>query len=419
MTQSWHDLLFAHWRVDERLLRPLIPPAFDVDTLRRLGVARHRAVHHDQRRATSAAGAAVAVVVSRAERAHLRQAARRQARRLLLQPRRRANPRGAGGARDGRACRTTRPRCRWRATAPRSLPEPPPGGAAEFEATYEPTGPPAVPARGTLEFFLTERYCLYHLDLLGRPSRLEIHHAPWQLQPARAEIARNTMADAVGVRARRAAAAALRPAPGRGGVVAQGSRSLQPLRLWPLGLSPLAFGLCRGGRLQAARFGLWTGMPARSARSPLAHLALDALNPTYFPLHQPTMNYGWLRDNTVDDVTLASLHNRRTRLGDIVAVEGLACGAAWRQSDSCRRCRSWRACWRDSRCPRRRCCSSWPQARWSSRPLRICAGGFGQPRSPSSPGSPRAGRSMPRTRATPRSRRRFAACSTNSSPASP
>src|SRR5262245_23932427 len=31
MTQSWHDLLFAHWRVDERVLRPLIPPAFDID----------------------------------------------------------------------------------------------------------------------------------------------------------------------------------------------------------------------------------------------------------------------------------------------------------------------------------------------------------------------------------------------------
>ena len=31
MTQSWHDLLFAHWRVDERLLRPHIPAAFDID----------------------------------------------------------------------------------------------------------------------------------------------------------------------------------------------------------------------------------------------------------------------------------------------------------------------------------------------------------------------------------------------------
>ena len=74
------------------------------------------------------------------------------------------------------------------------------GGAAVFEATYEPAGPAFVPKRGTLEFFLTERYCLYHLDLIGRPSRLEIHHAPWQLQPARAEIAQNTMADGLGLR---------------------------------------------------------------------------------------------------------------------------------------------------------------------------------------------------------------------------
>jgi serralysin len=27
----------------------------------------------------------------------------------------------------------------------------------------------------------------------------------------------------------------------------------------------------------------------------------DAMNRSYFPLHQPTMNYGWLRDNTNDD----------------------------------------------------------------------------------------------------------------------
>jgi len=27
----------------------------------------------------------------------------------------------------------------------------------------------------------------------------------------------------------------------------------------------------------------------------------DALNQKYFPLHQPTMNFGWLRDNTPDD----------------------------------------------------------------------------------------------------------------------
>ena len=31
MTQSWHDLLFAHWRVDVSELRRAVPAAFDLD----------------------------------------------------------------------------------------------------------------------------------------------------------------------------------------------------------------------------------------------------------------------------------------------------------------------------------------------------------------------------------------------------
>jgi uncharacterized protein YqjF (DUF2071 family) len=51
---------------------------------------------------------------------------------------------------------------------------------------------------GTLEYFLTERYCLYVVDG-SRVRRLEIHHRPWRLQPAELEIATNTMADAAGI----------------------------------------------------------------------------------------------------------------------------------------------------------------------------------------------------------------------------
>jgi len=200
MTQSWHNLLFAHWRVDERLLRPLIPPAFDVDTFN--GSAWLGIVAFTMTNVATRPLPALPWLSSFPElnvRTYVRprdgkrgvfffslDAARTlavlAARVMVSLP---YHPAAMRVARDGSAFRY-RSR-RW-------------GGAAEFEATYEPTGPPAVPARGTLEFFLTERYCLYHLDLLGRPSRLEIHHAPWQLQPARAEIARNTMADAVGVR---------------------------------------------------------------------------------------------------------------------------------------------------------------------------------------------------------------------------
>ena len=32
MRQSWHDLLFMHWRVPADVLRPLIPPGLEVDT---------------------------------------------------------------------------------------------------------------------------------------------------------------------------------------------------------------------------------------------------------------------------------------------------------------------------------------------------------------------------------------------------
>ena len=31
MTQTWHDLLFAHWPVDPAAVRALVPAAFEID----------------------------------------------------------------------------------------------------------------------------------------------------------------------------------------------------------------------------------------------------------------------------------------------------------------------------------------------------------------------------------------------------
>jgi uncharacterized protein len=45
---------------------------------------------------------------------------------------------------------------------------------------------------GATEDFLTERYCLY-TEHRGRLHRAEIHHAPWPLQLAEAELRANTM----------------------------------------------------------------------------------------------------------------------------------------------------------------------------------------------------------------------------------
>jgi uncharacterized protein YqjF (DUF2071 family) len=73
------------------------------------------------------------------------------------------------------------------------------GPAAGFEATYRPTGSTYNAEPGSLDHFLTERYCLYTLDDEQRVLRGEIHHPPWPLQPAAAEITRNSMANPYGI----------------------------------------------------------------------------------------------------------------------------------------------------------------------------------------------------------------------------
>jgi uncharacterized protein len=70
---------------------------------------------------------------------------------------------------------------------------------AEFAGRYRPTGPVFVSTPGSLDYWLTARYCLYAADRAGRPFRGEINHPPWPLQPADALIAANTMAAAHGI----------------------------------------------------------------------------------------------------------------------------------------------------------------------------------------------------------------------------
>ncbi len=75
-----------------------------------------------------------------------------------------------------------------------------PDPGAEFTGRYRPMGPVHEAVPGTLDYFLTERYCLYTLDSSFHLQRLEIHHPPWQLQPAEADIQMHTMAAAAGIR---------------------------------------------------------------------------------------------------------------------------------------------------------------------------------------------------------------------------
>lgn len=70
----------------------------------------------------------------------------------------------------------------------------------DFRGVYWPEGPVQEAAPGTLEHFLTERYCLYARTPDGRLERLEVHHRPWPLQPAGADIDTNTVLEAQGIR---------------------------------------------------------------------------------------------------------------------------------------------------------------------------------------------------------------------------
>jgi len=70
---------------------------------------------------------------------------------------------------------------------------------AKFVARYRPTGEVYTAARGTLDHWLTERYCLYTVDRRNRVRRAEVHHPPWPLQPAECEIGSNTMTASLGL----------------------------------------------------------------------------------------------------------------------------------------------------------------------------------------------------------------------------
>lgn len=63
----------------------------------------------------------------------------------------------------------------------------------DFAADYRPVTHPLCTTPGSLEHWLTERYCLYAQTGDGVLYRAEVHHRPWPLQQARAEIYTNEL----------------------------------------------------------------------------------------------------------------------------------------------------------------------------------------------------------------------------------
>jgi uncharacterized protein YqjF (DUF2071 family) len=200
MTQTWHDLLFAHWPVDADLLRKIVPAVFPLDLFDGqawLGIVPFSMTNVSPRGVPSLPR--VSAFPELNVRTYVRVddkpgvyffsldagsgLAVQTARTLLNLPYYSATM--AVTSRDGWVD--------YRSRRERDAPN------AVLEASYRPIGAPFRALDGTLEHFLTARYCLYNLDRGGTPYRLEIHHPLWPLQTAEAAFSRNTMAAAAGI----------------------------------------------------------------------------------------------------------------------------------------------------------------------------------------------------------------------------
>ena len=195
--QTWENLLFAHWRVEREQLEAIVPPQLPVDEFDGsawLGITPFRVSGFRIRgllpvpRLSSFLELNVRTYVTLEDKPGIFffsldcesplavEAARRLYRLPYYHARMSAIRRGEtidyrSARRDGTASRPF-----------------------QLVGSYRPSGAVFNAEPGSLEHFLTERYCLYTLDERQDPARANIHHPPWPLQAAEAELEENSMA---------------------------------------------------------------------------------------------------------------------------------------------------------------------------------------------------------------------------------
>lgn len=203
MTQSWHDLAFAHWPVDQQQLRDALPAGLEIDIFE--GQAWMGLVAFHMTNVAPRGVPALPWVSAFPElnvRTYVTVDGKPGVYFFSLDA---GNPVAVGLARSlvhlpyHSAMMSVDPRDGWYDYRSRRVTT---GGvaAAEFDASYRPAGPVFEPAAGTLEHFLTERYCLYTIAPDHHLLTLDIHHKPWALQQGEIVLRTNTMIDPTGVR---------------------------------------------------------------------------------------------------------------------------------------------------------------------------------------------------------------------------
>ena len=209
MAQNWHDLLFAHWPVPVAVLRNLIPRKLAVDVYD--GVAWIGIVPFTMSgvrlRGTPALPwlsafpeLNVRTYVTAEEKPGVWFFSLDAANRLAVELARRWFHLPYFHARmDSRSKSDGIVYCSRRDDRR--------GGSEQLRATYRAEGPWFEAKRVTLEYFLTERYCLYAQRRNGELLRGEIHHARWKLQEAHGSFDVNTMTENLGIQLARPPAA--------------------------------------------------------------------------------------------------------------------------------------------------------------------------------------------------------------------
>lgn len=195
MRQVWHDLMFMHWPVPVEQLRPLIPLSLHIDTYEGqawIGVVPFRMSGIRPRflpavpwlsafpelnvRTYVTAEDKPGVWFFSLEAAN--PVAVAVARRWYLLPYFHAR---MSCIQVGTAIHYESHRIHHRAPS------------AAFIGQYHPTSEVFQAKKESLEYWLTERYCLYTADARHTLYRGEIDHPPWPLQMAEATICENTM----------------------------------------------------------------------------------------------------------------------------------------------------------------------------------------------------------------------------------
>lgn len=197
MKQTWHDLLFAHWPLPEEMLRPLVPAQLQLDVYEGhcwLGVVPFHMSGIRARGLPALPGLSRFPELN--VRTYVTHGGKPGVYFFSLDA---ANSPAVWAARTFyhlpyfRADMMVEDRggsilysCRRYSSA------------AEFRGRYRPVSEVHLAAKGSIEHWVTERYCLYTAHR-GQVYRGEIHHQQWPLQRAEAELEVNTMAAAADI----------------------------------------------------------------------------------------------------------------------------------------------------------------------------------------------------------------------------